>query len=65
MLQETLLSAEEKLFFELSTAEHVRPQGVGDSECCEMVTCGLQTDSFSQVTGDGAVRDVDGSLTNS
>jgi hypothetical protein len=30
-----------------------------------MVTCGLQADSFSQATGDDAVKDVDGGLTNS
>ena len=26
----------------------MRPQGVGDNECSEMVTCGLQVDSVSR-----------------
>lgn len=65
MVEETLLSTEEKRLFELSTPEHVHPQGVSDNECSEMVTCGLQADSYSQVTGGDAVKDIDGSLTNS
>jgi len=52
MLEETLLSTEEERLFEISTPKHVRPQGVGDNECSEMVTCGLQVDPFSQATGD-------------
>ena len=63
MLEETLLSTKEERLFELSTPKHVRPQSVGDNECSEMVTCGLQADSFSQSAGDDAVEDVDGSLT--
>ena len=63
ILEDTLLSTEEERLFENSTRKHVRPQGVGDNECSEMVTCGLQVDSFSQSTGDDAVEDADGSLT--
>jgi len=48
MLEETLLSTEEERLFEISTPKHVRPQGVGDNECSEMVTFGLQVDSVSR-----------------
>ena len=64
MVEETLLSTEEKRSFELSTPEHVRPQGMGENECSEMVTCVLQADSFNQVTADHAVKDADGSHTH-
>jgi hypothetical protein len=60
MVHDMILSTGEKGLFELSTPEHVRV-GVGDNECSEMVTCGLQADSFSQATGDDAVKDVAGS----
>ena len=64
-MAETLLSTEEKGSFKLSTPEHVHPQGVGENECSEMVTCVLQADSLNQATADDAVKDADGSLTHS
>ena len=62
---ETLLSTAEKWLFELSTPEHVCPQGVGENECSEMVICGLQENSFNQVTADIGVKDAEGSLIKS
>lgn len=62
---QTLLSTAEKWLFELSTPEHVHPQGVGENECSEMVIWGLQANSFNQVTADIGVKDAEGSLTNS